>query len=141
MKTSLNMIQDAFSVLNVTDVTDNISGNLYKLIRPKNSIVEDVVINALPITAEQFQNGVFNVNIHVPNLNPKIAGVLDDTIPDIPRMEAIADIIVKLLLQHDGYDFSFSIGNGGVPIRDTDLNWYFNLRVNYYAFQQNYSNI
>jgi hypothetical protein len=141
MKSGLDMVKDGFTVLNIPALTDNISGNVYMLERPKNSTEEDVVINSLPITADQFQNGVFNVNIHVPNLNPKINGKLDDTIPNVPRLKAITDIVVKLLNLHDGFDFSFSLSNGGQPIRDTDLNWYFNIRVNYYAFQQNYLNI
>jgi hypothetical protein len=142
MKNGLEMIDDAYQVLNVPDITSIITGNLYKLTRPKNSVLEDIVINGLPITNTQLQQGTFNVNIHVPNLTDvKIGDVYDETQPDIVRLNAISKIIVEKLADVVGNDYRFSAQNSGYPIRDTDLTWYMNIRVDYYAAQMNFNNI
>ena len=142
MKTGLDMITDAYIVINVPDITTEISGGVYPWERPKNSDKEDIVINGLPITADQQQRGVFNVNIHVPNLKGlEINGNSDDTIPDITRLKFITNLVVSKIQMVDGQDYSFSVATGGQLIKDSDLNWYMNLRVNYFALQTNYSNI
>lgn len=142
MKTGLDMVSDAFSILNVTDVTTIITGNLYKLARPKNSQLEDIVINALPITGEQLQKGVFNVNVHVPNLsNIVIAGASDNRQPDVTRLGEISKIVVEKLRDVVGTDFHFSAQTGGLPIQDDDYTWYMNIRVTYYSVQENFTNI
>jgi hypothetical protein len=142
MKNGLEMIDDAYQILNVPEVVSIITGNLYQLVRPKNSILEDIVINGLPITNTQLQQGVFNVNIHVPNLTDvKIGGNPDETQPDLVRLKAISEIVVEKLADVVGYDYRFSAQNGGYPIRDTDLTWYMNIRVDYYAAQMNFNNI
>lgn len=142
MKTGLDMVNDAFGILNVPDITTVITGNLYKLARPKNSKVEDIVINALPLTAEQLQKGVFNVNIHVPNLkNVVIGGVTDETQPDVTRLGQIGKIVVEKLRDVVGNDFHFNADNSGYPIKDEDDTWYLNVRVSYYAVQTNFTNV
>lgn len=142
MKTGLDMITDAYMIINVPEITDVITGDIYPLERPKNSDKEDIVINALPITSDQQQKGVFNINVHVPNLaSLKINGNPDDTIPDITRLKLITNLVVSKINMVDGQDYSFSAATGGQPIKDSDLTWYVNIRVNYFAFQNNYSNI
>ena len=141
-KTSFDMITDAYRLLNVVELTSIITGDLYKLERPKNSTVEDIVINALPISAEQFQKGIFNVNIHVPNINATIGGQPDNTMPDMERMQGIANIVLKIIgdVVQDGY--RIFADNGGYPIKDVqDRSWYLNIRFNYLHFQFNYTNI
>lgn len=142
MNSALDMITDAYKILNHVDLTSIITGDLYKLVRPKNSVLEDVVINALPISSEQFQKGVFNVNIHVPNLQTTIDGKPDNSIPNTERMQGIARIVLDLLgdVVQDGYRIFAE--NGGNPIRDIEDNsWFLNIRFNYYHFQYDYTNI
>jgi hypothetical protein len=54
-----------------------------------NSDKEDVVINSLPINNSQMQSGVFNVNIHVPNLVLNINGNIDTTQPNHERIKQL----------------------------------------------------
>lgn len=143
MKTVLDMVFDAFSILDVSDVTTSITGELSILERPKNSLKEDIVINALPITGEQFQKGVFNVNVHVPNLlNVVTNGKPDETQPNLTRLRTISNLVVEKLRDVVGEDYHFNAQNGGYPIRENDdLSWYINIRVDYYSVQGNFTNI
>ncbi len=141
MKTGLDMVQEMFNYLNVPDITSVITGELYMLVRPQNSNVEDIVINALALTGSQLQQGVINVNIHVPNLSVKINGKPDQTQPDLDRLQKIAKLVVEKLKDYNGDDHRFSAQTGGIPYKDEDNTHFFNIRVNYYAFQNNFVNI
>lgn len=142
MKTGIEMATDGFTLINVDVVNSLITGACYLLERPQNSDKIDVVVNTLALTAAQLQNGVFNVNIHCPNLKGVvIGGENDDTQPDVVSMTSIGKVVTEILKDYNGFDFKLDVQTPGMPIRDTDGNWYVNIRVNYYSFQQNYTNI
>jgi hypothetical protein len=142
MKTGLDMVKDGFTLLNVDVVNNAITGKVYMFIRPKNSLLQDVVLNTLAITNDQLQQGVFNVNIHCPNLTGVvIEGVTDNTQPDITSLTNITNIILSIVADYVGADFKIWAQNTGLLIRDVDGTWYVNVRVNYLAFQQNFINI
>lgn len=142
MKSGLDMVSDVYGVLNVDALTTVITGGLYMYARPKNSQLEDIVVNSLPVTGEQFQRGVANVNIHAPNLTGlKIKGKLDDSQPNITRLKEITKLVLSMIGDIDGPDYHFAVSFTGQPIRDTDLTFYVNIRVDYYAVQPNYTNI
>lgn len=56
----------ASSVL-MTD-TNKPNGQLKKYERPLNSVLEDVVVNGLPVVKDDVDEAILNVNIFVPNL-------------------------------------------------------------------------
>lgn len=142
MKTGIEMATDGFTLINVDAVNSLITGACYLFERPQNSDKIDVVVNTLALTAVQLQNGVFNVNIHCPNLkNVVINNVTDNTQPDVEAMATIGKAVTEILKDYNGFDFKLDMLSPGLPIRDVDGNWYLNIRVNYYAFQQSYSNI
>lgn len=140
MKTGMDMVQDGFDTLNTDDIVTVITGNLYMYERPKNSQFEDVVVNSLPITGDQLQQGVFNVNVHVPNLKLAIHGKPDETQPDLVRLKQITALVTERLRDVVGVDYHFSVSQT-ILIKDEDYTWYFNIRVNYYSVQQNFTNI
>jgi hypothetical protein len=142
MKMGIEMVKDGFTLLNVTDITSIISGSVYMFERPKNSVKQDIVLNTLALTNDQLQQGVFNVNIHSPNVKGVvIAGETDNTLPDTQFLLDTGKKVAALLYDYAGPDFSLSVQTPGLPLRDTDGTWYLNIRVNYYAFQTNYTNI
>lgn len=139
MKAGLNMIKEAYPLLNVDAVMSVITGSIYLMERPKNSQKSDVVLNALPITNEQLQRGVFNVNIHAPNLkNIIIDGLPDETQPDIETLYAASNVVTPLLDNVFIGDHKMWIANPPFPIKDTDGTWYLNIRVNYQCFQTDF---
>jgi hypothetical protein len=62
------------------------NGKLCKLERPLNSVLEDVVINSLGLNREDVQEGVFNVNVYVPNLKLLRPNDADKSQPDTARL-------------------------------------------------------
>lgn len=141
MKTGLQMVKDGYELINVDAINALITGKVYMFQRPQNSSLQDIVLNTLIITNDQLQNGVFNVNIHCPNLKLTINGESDVTQPDIAKLTEVASAIVQIVADYNGFDFYLSCLSPGIMLRDVDDNWYTNIRVNYSAFQQNYTNI
>lgn len=142
MKTGVEMVRDGFTLININAVQSLITGGIYLFERPQNSDKIDVVLNTLALTTAQLQNGIFNVNIHCPNLKDVVInGVTDNTQPDVYSMASIGKVVTELLKDYNGTDFKLDVQTPGLPIRDSDSTWYLNIRVNYYSFQQSYSNI
>lgn len=96
------------------------------MLRPKDSLREDIVVGVLTMSAEQVQEGVFNVNIHVPNLKLKN----DSTQPDIERFKVITAAVVAALGNFYGFDYNFDVSTTGIPYRD-GTDWFVNVRVIY----------
>lgn len=67
MRTQFDAINLIYSAINASPLKTAISGAIYKFKRP-TSTKEDIVINSLVLGNSNFQEGVFNVNIYVPNI-------------------------------------------------------------------------
>ena len=102
-----------WQALNVPGVTGLLDGGLYRYNRPINSRKRDVVIS----TPEQ---GKVDINIHVPNLVMQD----DQTNPDLAQMKLITDAVLSVL---GGYEFD----KIGLPDRDSDGQWFCQIRINY----------
>jgi len=132
MKTTISATRTIYQYLvskNTKSVT-GISGGIYWLIRPKNSTKEDIVIVPLVMNGEELQEGVFNVNIHAPNLPLSN----DDTQPDFTRFEAISSKLVPLLSDVWEADYNFKIEEPATPVPD-GKNWFCNIRVRYWTIR------
>ncbi|TXK52389.1 hypothetical protein FVR03_01345 [Pontibacter qinzhouensis] len=124
-----------------TSVTEGkINGRIWQHQRPANSDTVDIVVNSLALTNQQLQQGVVNVNIHVPNQVNVIGGKQDSTMPDLAKMLEIGKIVTGILETNWQYDFHTEIYQPGQPYQD-GAGWYLNIRVMYYSFQNNYQNI
>jgi len=98
-----------------------------------NSDKEDVVINTIVASADQVTTGYFNVNTHVPNLKNQSSGsptAVDNTQPNIPRMEAIGVKLMEAIDDYRGFDFILQLDSGGEVIPD-GKNWYYNFKIKY----------
>jgi len=126
--TALSAQQAIFNRLIAANVinTSSLTGGIFKNRRPKDSLKEDIVVRVFIMNAEQVQEGVINVNIHVPNLNL----TNDSTQPDEDRLSSITDIVVAALKDYRGYDFWFTIKVPGIPYPD-DNNWFSNIQVEF----------
>lgn len=126
--TALSVQQTIFNRLVTANVknTSSLTGGIFKNRRPKDSLKEDIVIRTLIMNAEQVQEVVININIHVPNL--KLTN--DSTQPDEDRLSRITDIVVAALKDYRGYDYWFTIKIPGIPYPD-DNNWFSNIQVEF----------
>jgi hypothetical protein len=108
------------------------NGDLYKYRRPLNSEMEDVVINSLPFDREALLQGTININIHVPNLKVEINGIVDDSQPDLARLEALTDLALDLLKDvwsHDGQHYFNALQEN--LVQDSNSSCYMNIRVDF----------
>ena len=132
MKKTLNTgdkaTMDVFAVLRDAGVklATNMTGAIYPVNRPVNSEKEDVVINTLVLNAIQAQEGIINVNVHVPNL----ILTSDNTQPNRTRLNAIGNACVDALDYFHGSGFNLRVENPGLIMQDKDK-WFMNIRVRY----------
>lgn len=132
-KTVFDGKQWILELLNQSNVKTIISGKIYKDKRPVGSAKEDIVINALPMTSEFLQNGVFNVNCYVPYISIKIDGV-DQNMPNNVRLEAIAKAVYPVLEEVYKDDFNLEVDNHTTFEEEAEKASYINFRVSLNAY-------
>lgn len=131
MKNTLDVVDDIFLALNVTNIKNSINGDIYKHKRILNSRKEDIVINSLPINSEQFQSCIANINIHIPDIEVKVDGNIDYQ-PDHEKLKSITSLVIQYLEVWSG-EYHFSVQQQTVFKEDQANEHFSNIRVNYYS--------
>lgn len=124
MKTSWEIIQQIYGIINVPAVNDAISGHIYAGQKPLNSEGQDISI-AVTTNPEGFvQKPVANVNIYSPNINNR---------PDYLTLNNIGKTVMETLFQHrdNQGDLTFEVVDQDI-MRDPDQPQmsFFNIRMN-----------
>lgn len=128
MKTSTEIIDQLYSYLKDSPIKAELSGDIYPLQRPESSDKEDLVIGTLTLGDGDVQIGVFNLNLHVPNISVKIGGK-EQTQPDRRRMRVLSKLLTELFSEQFFEDCSAWITNIA-EIKEPSLNeWYVNHRL------------
>jgi len=136
MKTTLDTDDVLYDLLKISSLKSAISGNVYKRQRPANSNLEDVVINSLPITNEQLQQCVSNVNIFVPD--EEITTTVDgskivDRFANEARLKELTALAVEILTDGIKGDFTWDIQQVSL-IKDNDSDSHYkNIRINFFV--------
>lgn len=127
--TTLDAVEAIFQVLKSAAIV--ISGSIYRFQRPINSVEEDIVIIPVtPLTADQMQKGVLNVNVYVPSLDLPS----DKTQPNVTRFNDISKDILIALDDQYGYNYNFKTETAGELI-PSNIGWFMNIRVEFNAFR------
>lgn len=132
MKTTLEIIDILYQVLNVADVKAAITGGVYKASRPMNSKAIDVVIGCLPTNNLQLQTAVANVNIHVPNLTINVGGVQDTSQPDFAKLRTLSALVISKLEGGTSTHW-FEVQQQNIFAEHDLREHYSNIRVNFFA--------
>lgn len=108
------------------DVSDESHGNppAYKYERPQKQEGEYIVVNHLPFVRRRVvEEGIVNVNIHVP--------VLSSNLPDIKRLATIVEAIVDLFPEETylGDEAYYEFLSDSRPTPDEDRTYYVNLQI------------
>lgn len=140
IKTSMDAMQEIKSVLDSSAQVSgvNINGEVRIASRKLNSTKEDIIINTATFSSAQIQEGVFNVNVHLPNLKGQASEnptMIDNTQPNLDRIIEIGNAVVSAMNEAWLFDSHFSMDNGAIIERDAN-DWYVNIRVRYYALRQ-----
>lgn len=131
MITAFDIIDIIYTGLQGGQLATAINGGLYKHKRPVSSTLEDVVVNCLPVNANQMQTAIANVNIHVPNISVTVAGTTDNTVPNHPRMKELAQKAVQDLESNWASTYSYHVQQAGM-LQDDDFSHYINIRIEFF---------
>lgn len=132
MMTTLDIIDVLYQRLNITAIRTQITGGVFKQSRPLNSGNSDIVISCLPVTGDQMQSAVANVNIHVPNPTININGKQDDTQPDFGMLRFLTQLVIGYLKDDSTEDYYFDVQQQNIFSEDSIKEHYSNIRVNFF---------
>ncbi|MFD1770873.1 hypothetical protein [Sphingobacterium suaedae] len=136
IKTGISSLEDVKQVLEMADVKSNtgLTGDVLILMRVLNSSKEDIVLNSSKAGAEQITVNPINVNIHIPNLKNQpgaTPNTVDNTQPDIKRMEEVGRVVIEVLDDYRGFDFFLRVDSAGEVIPDGKNGFYYNIVIWY----------
>lgn len=129
--TSIDVCIEIYKRLNVPAVTSLLgAGKVWQHNRPVNSPNTDVVVSIPMFEGNARSVSYVDVNIHTPNLKEyyPIAGE-DPTFPDMAKFKQLTEAILPLLGSTAGFTLDVSIP--GVPVRDSDGQWFTNIRAGF----------
>ena len=125
MKSSFDILNALYKVLNVTGLTSVITGKIYKGAVPKTSQLEDIETNVLTNPNQYLQSGYANVNINL----------IEDSLGRVntKRFSEILNIVTPLLedTEKDGFYFQIESQSGILKDQDRDKMYFINLKINY----------
>jgi len=104
-KLSIEAIEIVYKLL----VTGGLTLDIFKGQKPTSYSNECIVINALPISSDQLQFCLINVNAHVPNRDLNIDQLQDRSQANYPRLKELGLQITNILNEVDQDDWSLNI--------------------------------
>jgi hypothetical protein len=125
MKHSLEAVDVIWKTVNV--IYNQINGGIYKLTRPVDSKLEDIVVNALPINSENIQRCIVNVNCYVPDMLVNIKGK-SILMANTARLKELATAVMDILEDKADMGYYFHLQNQHILKADEDQH-YVNLRI------------
>ena len=130
-RSALDVVDILWKKLDNSPVSSAITGKIAKFSRPLNSDKIDVVINSLSgIGSEVIAEGIFNVNVHVPNLKQAIGSTIDQSQPDTVTLKSITRKVIDALTDVWGDDYNFTVQQDtGVYVEEKSS--YNNLRIEF----------
>lgn len=131
MKSTLEIVDIVWAILNVSDITTEITGGIYKNKRPINSDKEDLVINAIGAANTDLETALVNVNIHVPSISIKINGS-EEQVNDEARLKELTKKALEILADNWGEDYNFDVQQQ-LLIPDESGESYINIRLDFYS--------
>lgn len=132
MKTSLEAVDIAYQALNASPVSGMLSGGIWKVKRPQNSSLEDIVINALPLTKTPLQRGIVNVNIYVPNLELG-TDPLDKSRPNTLRLKQLGQAVQAVFEDYYTADLRTNLQVERDQLFDEGNAHFLNFRILFYS--------
>jgi len=132
VKTTFDIIETLMPVINVASVTVTIDGGVYRVKKPLNSELMDIVLLSLPIRGGHeddvdLQDGTVIINIYCKNF--ETTGQ-----PDTVKLEASAKAVIAVIeayeMSNDYYEFD--IANQTIMNDPVQKNMSFvSIRINY----------
>jgi len=126
MKTTFDAIDIIYSVINNSSLKTGVNGTINKLKRQTGSTKEDIVINSIALTDTNLQEGVFNVNIYVPNIT-----INSSSLPNTVRLKALSEEAKELFEEVSGSTYNIWLSEQFI-FEDVQTSFhYINLRLRF----------
>ncbi|GAA4328563.1 hypothetical protein [Flaviaesturariibacter amylovorans] len=134
MKTTLEIETLIWQHLAGSALKAALTGGIYKMQRPSNSKVEDVVIVSLPVNNLALQGAVVNVNIHVPDL-PVRANEVTGGQPHHTRLQQLAAQAIGILQDtwDEAGEWTWDVQQQNVFKDDEGGGHFVNIRLEFYS--------
>lgn len=119
-----------FDVLKAsTTLTTMLSGGIYVMERPDNSVKEDVVINTIDLTQDSLpQRGTSNVNIYAADIDVSIGGVKQKK-ANRKRLKDLTTTVLSVLTAAAVTGLKYWVTNQTI-IKEAEISQHFvNLRI------------
>lgn len=125
MRTSLEVENILYQILNVPELTEQLGGKIFKGFRPPQRQIEDIVVGCLTVPNKTVQNGYANVNLYCPSLGIGL--------PNHKRFDEVLGLVKGLLEQGEKEQLYYKIDNISSILEDPDNKemHYINIRINY----------
>jgi hypothetical protein len=129
MTNTFDEVDIVWTKLNNSSLKTAITGAIYKNRRPAGSDKEDIVINALPVNNADIQQGIVNVNIHVPNLTVSANGTVDNNIPNHTRLKELTVMALAILADNWEEGINYDVQQQNLLMDDTGTDHFVNIRL------------
>ena len=126
MITNIDAINEIIGLLIASPLNSAKTGTI-DIERPINSTKEDVAVGTLPITFQQLQSGVVNVNLHVPNIKITQNGIENKRYPNRPRFKTLAPMVLSALHNKTTTNLYLTVVNSQLFVEEESS--YMNFRV------------
>lgn len=124
MRTTFDAIDIIYSVINNSSLKTAVNGTINKLKRQTGSTKEDIVINSIALNDTNLQEGVFNVNIYVPNIT-----INSSSLPNTVRLKALSEEAKELFEEVSGSTYNIWLSEQFIHEDVSTSFYYINLRL------------
>jgi len=131
MKTALEIVDLLWEKLDGSDLEMEITGSLCKHRRDPDSNQEDVVISCQPVSNEQLQRALAEVNIYVPDLVVMMNEV-EDKQPNHGRLQFLESLAADLLRDNWTEDLNYDIKEQGLVSGKDSPDHYINIKLEFF---------
>lgn len=125
MKSSFDILDALYSLINQPAITNVISGNIYLGSFPDGNQEENITIKTLNNPNRYLQVGYINLNIHIKEINSGR--------PNLSRFKEILNLVMPLVDDVKTGTFSFQIDDdkGVFKNQELDSMYFYNLKLKF----------
>jgi len=131
MKTALDIVDLLWEKLDSSDLKLEITGSFCKHRRDPDSDKEDVVISCQPVSNEQLQKAMAEVNIYVPDL-VVLMNEVEDRQPNHTRLQYLATIAAEILRDSWTDELNYDLKEQGLVKGKESPDHYINMKLEFF---------
>jgi hypothetical protein len=128
MKGATTVIDIMDAHLQSSLLKEAVTGDVYKMQRPQNSDLEDIVIHCLALDNDVLQKGILVVNIHVQDVDTGAQGMQ----PAFGRLTELEELALADLEDVWTDTYNFDVQQPSILKDDNGNSHFINIRIEFY---------